>query len=92
MAFAARVGDQTNHGGVVTGPGIATVKIGGMPAATLGDQHTCSIPPPPPHPTVTPFTMGSASVKIGGKPALRTNDLCGCGASVIVGCLTVKIG
>ena len=32
MASAARVGDVTNHGGTIAGPGCATVMIGGMPA------------------------------------------------------------
>lgn len=36
MPPAARVGDLTAHPGVVTGPGVATVLIGGMPAAQLG--------------------------------------------------------
>ena len=46
MPPAARVGDMTAHPGVITGPGVATVLIGGMPAAVVGDLHTCSFPPP----------------------------------------------
>ena len=91
MAAAARVGDLTTHGGVVTGPGVSTVLIGGMPAAVLGDMHTCPIPPPP-HIPSSPFVVGSATVLIGGRPALRTTDVCGCGAMVAVGCPTVMIG
>jgi len=34
---AARVKDQTNHGGSITGPGAPTVLIGGLPAARVGD-------------------------------------------------------
>ena len=30
MPFAARVGDMTAHGGVITGPGVATVLIGDL--------------------------------------------------------------
>ena len=92
MPAAARVTDSTNHGGVVTGPGVATVMIGGMPAAVMGDMHTCVIPSPPPHPPATPFAMGSATVLIGGKPALRVGDPCGCGAAVAAGSPTVVIG
>ena len=91
MAAAARVGDLTTHGGVITGPGAPTVLIGGMPAAVLGDLHSCPIPPPA-HIPSSPFFSGSATVLIGGKPALRTTDLCGCGAMTAVGCPTVMIG
>lgn len=91
MAAAARVGDLTTHGGVITGPGAPTVLIGGMPAAVLGDLHSCPIPPPA-HIPSSPFISGSATVLIGGKSALRTTDLCGCGAMTAVGCPTVMIG
>ena len=92
MPSAARVGDTTNHGGAVTGPGIATVMIGSMPAAVMLDMHVCALPPTGHQPTASPFTLGSATVMIGGKPALRAGDVCGCGASVIVGEPTVQIG
>ena len=92
MANAVGVGDTTDHGGTVTGPGAATVLIGGMPAATALDMHTCSLPPNGHQPTVSPFPMGSATVLINNKPALRTGDVCGCGASAVVGEPTVTIG
>ncbi|UCD95710.1 MAG: PAAR domain-containing protein, partial [Candidatus Zixiibacteriota bacterium] len=38
---AARVGDQTAHGGVITGPGAPTVLIGKLPASVMGDMHVC---------------------------------------------------
>jgi uncharacterized Zn-binding protein involved in type VI secretion len=88
---AARVTDLSVHGGAITGPGVATVLIGGLPAAVLGDLHACVIPPPS-HVPVTPFTAGSSSVMIGGRPALRVGDTCGCGASTAVGAPTVMIG
>ena len=43
MAAAARVTDTTTHGGTITGPGVSTVMIGGMPAAVVGDMHVCSL-------------------------------------------------
>ena len=92
MAGAARVGDTTNHGGTVTGPGDATVLIGGMPAAVALDMHACSLPPNGHQPTVSPFPMGSTTVLIGGKPALRVGDASGCGASVVLGEPTVLLG
>lgn len=92
MPAAARVGDTTNHGGTITGPGAATVLIGGMPAAVAGDMHVCILPPVSHQPTVSPFPMGSATVLFGGKPALRTTDACICGAMAVVGAPTVMIG
>lgn len=91
MPAAARVTDTTNHGGTITGPGVATVMIGGMPAAVVGDMHVCSLPPNGHQPTSSPFTAGSATVTLGGKPAVRVGDVCGCGASAVVGCTTVTI-
>jgi uncharacterized Zn-binding protein involved in type VI secretion len=91
MPMAARVGDPTGHPGVVTGPGVPTVLIAGMPAAVVGDLHTCSFPPPAVHPP-TPFPKGSATVLIGGRPALRMGDMAGCGAPIVMGAPTVMIG
>ena len=91
MPPAARVTDVSNHGGTLIGPGEPTVLIASLPAAVLGDNHVCPIPPPP-HITVSPFPMGSTSVLIGGKPALRVGDVCLCGASAAVGEPTVLIG
>jgi len=91
MPPAARVGDPSGHPGVITGPGIPTVLIAGAPAATVGDLHACSFPPPPPHPP-TPIALGSSSVLIGGKPAARVGDMAGCGAPILVGAPTVLIG
>lgn len=92
MSSAARVGDTTTHGGIVSGPGVATVLIGGQPAAVMGDTHACPIPAITGHIPSSPFTAGSTTVIIGGKPALRSGDLCGCGASVPVGEISVIIG
>lgn len=92
MPPAARVTDTTTHGGVIVGPGIPTVLIAGIPAAVIGDNHVCPIPPPGHVPTVSPFPMGSTTVMIGGKPALRVGDTCLCGASAAVGAPTVILG
>ena len=58
MPPAARVGDMTGHPGVITGPGVPTVLIGGMPAAVVGDLHTCSFPPPAVAPADTDHPAG----------------------------------
>ncbi len=92
MPPAARILDTSNHGGTIVGPGEATVLIGSMPAAVVGDNHVCSLPPNAHQPTVSPFPSGSGTVMIGGKPALRTTDTCLCGAMAAVGEPTVMIG
>jgi uncharacterized Zn-binding protein involved in type VI secretion len=92
MPAAARVSDTTTHGGTIVGPGVATVLIGGMPAAVATDTHVCSLPPNAHQPTVSTFPSGSTTVLIGGLPALRTSDTCICGAGAAVGSPTVMIG
>lgn len=92
MPPAARVGDPTGHPGVVSGPGVVNVLIGGQPAAVLGDVHTCALPPlAGPHPP-TPIASGSATVLIGGRPAARLGDVSGCGAPIVAGAFNVLIG
>ena len=91
MPPAARVGDPTSHPGVVTGPGVPTVLIGGMPAAVVGDLHTCSFPPPPPHPPTPMAGPGSPTVLVGGRPLLKLGDVSGCGATIILGAPTVIV-
>lgn len=90
MASAAKVFDVTNQGGTVVGPGVATVLIGGTPAAVFGD--TCT---PPPGTTIppSPILLGSTTVFIGGKPAARAGlDTTASGASAAIGQPNVQIG
>ena len=89
MPPAVRVGDASGHPGVITGPGVPTVLIGGKPAAVVGDLHTCSQYPHAPTPIAPP---GSKTVLIGGKPAARAGDLAGCGAPLLAGAPNVVIG
>jgi uncharacterized Zn-binding protein involved in type VI secretion len=94
---AARMGDMTAHGGVIT-IGFPTVLIGGQPAARMGDMHTCPMVtpgvPPIPH-GGGPIVMGSPTVLIGGQPAARVGDPVTCvgppDAIIPPGCLTVLI-
>jgi uncharacterized Zn-binding protein involved in type VI secretion len=72
-------------GGPITGPGIPTVLIGGLPAATMGDMCTCVGPP-------DSIIKGSIGVLIGGKPAARMSDNCAHGGMIVLGCPTVLIG
>lgn len=92
MPPAARVGDPTAHPGVIGPPGVPTVMIAGMPAATVGTTHLCSFPGPTPHPPTPILPPGCPTVLIGGMPAARMGDLAGCGAPIVLGCPTVLIG
>lgn len=72
-------------GGPIIGPGVPTVLIGDLPAATTGDLCTCTGPP-------DTIVQGSATVLIGGKPAARMGDLTAHGGSIVTGIATVLIG
>lgn len=72
-------------GGPIIGPGVATVLIGKLPAAVMGDMATCVGPP-------DTIIKGSTTVMIGGKPAARMGDTTAHGGSIIMGCPTVIIG
>ena len=80
MPPAARIGDMhicpmvtpgtppiPHVGGPVMPPGVPTVMIAKMPAATLGDMCMSTGPP-------DSIAMGSTKVMIKGKPAARVGD------------------
>jgi len=96
---AARLGDMTAHGGAIVGPGVPTVLIGGMPAATIGDMHVCPMitpgVPPIPHVGGAIVGPGVPTVLIGGKPVAVMGDMAICigpPATIVGGCPTVLIG
>ena len=72
-------------GGPISGPGVATVLIGNLPAACVGDTCVCVGPP-------DTILKGSATVLIGGKPAARMGDSTAHGGMIAVGLPTVQIG
>ncbi len=72
-------------GGPIIGPGEASVLIGGLPAAVVGDSASCSGPP-------DSIVAGSATVLIGGKPAARMGDPSAHGGSIASGEPSVLIG
>jgi len=72
-------------GGVILPPGKPSVLIGGLPAATAGDNATCVG-------DLNTIAMGSASVLIGGKPAARMGDQMAHGGVIVSGEFTVLIG
>ncbi|MFB7910671.1 PAAR domain-containing protein [Kitasatospora sp. NPDC056076] len=100
MPPAARTGDPTDHGGVLTTPPpgalkVATVLIGGRPAAVAGTVHACV-----PHVEMGPANLvepdpGGVTrgvVLIGGLPAARMRDKTTCGAQIVAGAFNVLIG
>mgnify|MGYP001115171281 CR=1 FL=1 len=65
MSFpAARLSDMTASGDAITGPGVANVLIGGLPASVVGDMVSGAA-------CVGSIVMGSMTVLIGGRPAAR---------------------
>ena len=86
MSFpAARVGDMTVTGDPITGPGVATVLIGGMPAAVVGDLISGAT-------LIGAITMGSMTVLIQNRPAARVTSMAS-GAHAITGVpLTSAVG
>lgn len=72
-------------GGPIVGPGAATVLIGGIPAAVLGDSCVCTGPP-------DTIIAGSGTVLIGGAPAARMGDSTAHGGTIVAGSPTVIIG
>lgn len=78
-------GPVPHVGGPIAGPGVATVLIGGMPAAVVGDQAVCVGPP-------DVIIQGSATVLIGGMPAARMGDATAHGGIIMAGDPTVIIG
>ncbi|MEZ4905203.1 MAG: PAAR domain-containing protein [Spirosomataceae bacterium] len=92
---AARVGDMhvcpmvtgvvPHVGGPILPPGVPTVLINSMPAATATNMCTCTGPP-------DIIAMGSATVMIGGMPAARMGDITAHGGTIVMGSPTVMIG
>ena len=78
-------GTVPHVGGPVIGPGEATVLIGNMPAAVVGDSAACVGPP-------DTIAAGSSSVTIGGKPAARMGDSTAHGGTIVLGEFSVLIG
>jgi uncharacterized Zn-binding protein involved in type VI secretion len=72
-------------GGPILPPGVPTVLIGGLPAATASSMCVCVGPP-------DTIAKGSMTVLIGGKPAARMGDTCAHGGTIVIGCPTVMIG
>ena len=74
-----RIGDKTDHGGVVI-EGAPTTDIDGVRIARIGDKVTC---PKRGHGQVTVIASGDPSCVIEGQAAARQGDKTACGATLI---------
>lgn len=92
MPNAVTVGDSSNHPGIISGPGISSVLIGGYRAAVKGDMHICFRQTRRSRHPATSISNGSSSVLIGGQPAARMGDSVECGAVIVSGESSVLIG
>ncbi|MET9256812.1 PAAR domain-containing protein [Streptomyces sp. NPDC048182] len=103
MPAAARTGDPVNHGGRITTPpppaarAVATVLIGGRPAAVIGSLTVCPVPPHAalgPANVIVPNPAGlvGGPVLIGGLPAAKARDQTACGGMILMGAPNVLIG
>lgn len=72
-------------GGPIAGPGAATVLVGGLPAAILGDMAVCVGSP-------DSIVKGSRTVLANGTPMARMGDTTAHGGSIVLGAPTVLVG
>ena len=72
-------------GGPILPPGVPTVLIDFLPAATVTSMATCVGPP-------DIIVLGSMGVMIGGLPAARMGDMTAHGGVIILGSFTCMIG
>jgi len=88
MPAAARISDMhtcPKHVGGPVSAGEASVLIGFMPAARVGDTLACAGP-------VDTVAEGETSVLIGDRPAARVSDATSHGGVLVAGDPTVLIG
>jgi uncharacterized Zn-binding protein involved in type VI secretion len=74
----ARLGDPSDHGGVIISSASLTNAEGQL-VARVGDLHSCPIPG---H-GVTPIVSGASRFTCEGSLVALDTSVCGCGASII---------
>jgi len=82
----ARLGDTSSHGGTIVSAAARTL-VDGIPAARMGDLHSCPIP----FHSVTQIVQGADKTLIEGQPAARMGDAVGCGAVIVTGSDTTTV-
>ena len=76
----ARLGDTSDHGGVIISSASIT-RVNGILVARVGDLHACPIPG---H-GVTSILDGSSKFTCEGAITAVVESLCGCGARIVSG-------
>lgn len=79
MGKIVRLGDTSDHGGVMISAG-STVLVNGIQMCVDQDMHSCPIK----NHGITPVT-GTASYRSNGKHGVKTGDVTGCGAVITTG-------
>lgn len=85
MPRDARIGDVTDHGGVII-TGAAKMIVEGSPTSRVGDLHLC------PQHGVTPIVTGSVKTIVEGARTARIGDMTQCGAVIVSGAERLIIG
>lgn len=75
-----RLGDSSNHGGVIISAS-SDMLVDGIPVARLGDWHSCPIPG---H-GITPIISASVTVDNDNMGLARIGSTTGCGAVLTTG-------
>jgi uncharacterized Zn-binding protein involved in type VI secretion len=78
MSFPiARLTDLTVTGDPITGPGMPTVIVGGLPVSVMGDVVSGAV-------CIGAVTMGSPKFLVGGRPVTRVTSMV-TGANAVTG-------
>jgi uncharacterized Zn-binding protein involved in type VI secretion len=82
----ARLGDTSDHGGVIISSG-SKYRCDGILVARMGDSHSCPIPG---H-GITAITTASPKVKSEGQYVAAITSVTGCGAIIQTGSPTTTV-
>jgi len=85
VANVARVGDTSDHNGVIIS-GANRTFVNGKAVARIGDMHSC------PEHGISPITSGSSSVFVEGRAVARVGDTVACGAVITSGSPDTMVG
>lgn len=85
MPRDCRIGDITDHGGVIV-TGAAKMVVEGVPSSRIGDIHMCPLHGP------NPIVTGASKTVVEGARTARIGDLTACGAVIISGASKLIIG
>ena len=88
MRKIIRLGDSTTHGGKVVCCQAEHFKVGGIPAACVGDKSSCPVPG---HVACT-IIEGDSRHAIGGRPVAYEGHKTSCGATLLASDVKFTLG